>query len=90
MCIRDSSYTYLKVDESKHCTFDEQGLNAYVTRMKQINVAEADMIGENLRVRSIRALPLIPSQPAGRYKRSNSIINGEKKMSIGKAVYSAG
>lgn len=44
------SYTYLKVDESKHCTFDEQGLNAYVTRMKQMNVAEADMIGENLRL----------------------------------------
>jgi len=42
--------TYLKVDESKHCTFDEQGLNAYVTRMKQMNVAEADMIGENLRL----------------------------------------
>ena len=28
----------------KHCIFDEQGLDAYVARMKQMNVAEADMI----------------------------------------------
>ena len=44
------SYAYLKVDESNHCTFDEQGLDAYVAKMKQMNVAEADMIGESLRL----------------------------------------
>ena len=44
------SYAYLKVDESGHCTFDEQGLDAYVAQMKQMNVAEADMIGESLRL----------------------------------------
>ena len=44
------SYAYLKVDESKHCTFDEQGLDTYVARMKQMKVAEADMIDENLRL----------------------------------------
>lgn len=42
------SYAYLTVDESGHCTFDEQGLDAYVAKMKQMNVAEADMIGESL------------------------------------------
>ncbi|MCA6005301.1 thioredoxin family protein [Bacteroides thetaiotaomicron] len=42
------SYAYLKVNESGHCTFDEQGLDAYVAQMKQMNVAEADMIGESL------------------------------------------
>ena len=47
----DGSYTFLKVDESKHCIFDEQGLNAYVAHMKQMNVAEADMIGESLRLK---------------------------------------
>ena len=44
------SYAYLTVDESGHCTFDEQGLDAYVAKMKQMNVAEADMIGESLRL----------------------------------------
>lgn len=44
------SYAFLKVDESNHCTFDEQGLDAYVARMKQMNVAEADMISESLRL----------------------------------------
>ncbi len=44
------SYAYLKVDKSNHCTFDEQGLDAYVAKMKQMNVAEADMIGESLRL----------------------------------------
>ena len=44
------SYAYLKVDGSNHCTFDEQGLDAYVAKMKQMNVAEADMIGESLRL----------------------------------------
>ncbi|MDD3036545.1 thioredoxin family protein [Bacteroides sp.] len=44
----DGSYAYLKVDESKHCTLDEQGLNEYVARMKQMDVAEADMIAESL------------------------------------------
>ena len=44
------SYAYLTVDESGHCTFDEQGLDAYVAKMKQMNVAEADMIGERLRL----------------------------------------
>ena len=44
------SYAYLKVGESNHCTFDEQGLDAYVAKMKQMNVAEADMIGESLRL----------------------------------------
>ena len=34
------SYAYLKVDESNHCTFDEQGLDAYVAKMKQIPVPE--------------------------------------------------
>lgn len=47
----DSSYAYLKVDSSEHCTFDEPGLNAYVARMKQLNVAEAEMIAENLRLK---------------------------------------
>lgn len=47
----DGSYIYLKMDSSKHCTFDELGLNAYVARMKQWNVEEADMIAESLRLK---------------------------------------
>lgn len=44
------SYVYLDIDDSNHYTFDEQGLDAYVARMKQMNVAEADMIGESFRL----------------------------------------
>ena len=52
--VNSSAFQYvvnhLTVDESGHCTFDEQGLDAYVAKMKQMNVAEADMIGESLRL----------------------------------------
>lgn len=44
------SHEYLKKEGANQCTFDEQGLDAYVARMKQLNVAEADMIGENIRL----------------------------------------
>ena len=45
------SYTYLKTDRTTaQCTLDEQGLNTYVARMKQSGVAEAEWIGESIRL----------------------------------------
>ena len=45
------SYPFLKTDGTAgQCTLDEKGLNAYVARMKQANVAEAVWIGEVVRL----------------------------------------
>lgn len=46
----NGSFVYMKVDKAEHCTLDEQGLDAYVAHLKQMNVAEADLVGENLRL----------------------------------------
>ncbi|MFS3008579.1 thioredoxin family protein [Bacteroides thetaiotaomicron] len=76
------SYKYLKVEKSGHCTFDEQGLNDYVVRMKQLNVAEADMIAENLRLNKDGAMKQWDSfvKRGDKLLASHTILGEEKQL----------
>ena len=60
----------------------EQGLNDYVVRMKQLNVAEADMIAENLRLNKDGAMKQWDSfvKRGDKLLASHTILGEEKQL----------
>ena len=71
------SYSYLKQDAAtKQCTFDEQGLDIYVARMKQSGVSEAVWIGENLRLNNDG----LTNQWASFVKRGDKLVASKTRL----------